>query len=434
LTDPYRVLFREGRLPPPEGFYKVLEVEVAADITVASRVVVTPRPNSENVSFNTRFELNADVASALRHLVTQTYSFPFSPTVDVFERIVTPGAEEMASSLLDEAKITDPLERKLSQKALEDHVIPAHEVKGHIESNLTPEKCFWEPQLIWSFLVECVQAPTRVAFQDYCDQWDDDILTQSCIVGEAHEVYALTRDEEAWRSFLDQAKSGDTFSNLKTLVRAKQSSTAVKLLNLLIQKSGGDIRTVNKIIDETCLEGNSNFSYSLPHMLRDLNRGIDIDDIPDHLLKETERKFIGRYTSKELETMIQEQRDAQERIARDPRTRGLLSTYISLSAQESTLNLEVHSAENSVFSINAIPFIASLQEARRILQSRGSEVVVSPVLSMETILRRWLEYLANGREYNQQEQFDVMKDLRRFYDLWKPAITEARRRIFKSGS
>ncbi len=168
-------------------------------------------------------------------------------------------------------------------------------------------------------------------------------------------------------------------------------------------------------------------------MLRDLNRGIDIDDIPDRVRNETERKFIGRYTPKELETMTHEQRDVQDRIARDPRTRGLLSTYVSLSAEESTLRLEIHSAENSVSSLNAIPFIASLQEARKILQSEGSDVVVSPVLSMETILRKWLEYLAIGREYDQLEQFDVMKDLGRFYDLWKPVIIEARRRIFGFG-
>jgi hypothetical protein len=75
-----------------------------------------------------------------------------------------------------------------------------------------------------------------------------------------------------------------------------------------------------------------------------------------------------------------------------------------------------------------------LQEARRILQDRGSDVVVSPVFSMESILRKWLQYLASGKEYDQWEHFDAMKDLGRFYDLWKPAIIEARRRIFKSGS
>ncbi len=239
MTDSSRVLFREGRLQPPDGFYKVLKAEIPADITVASRVVITPRPNLETVSFNTQFELKADVLSALRHLATQTYAFPLGPRVDVFERIVTPGAKGMISKLLDEAKITDSLARKLSQRALEEQVIPAHEVQGHIEPNLRPEKCFWEPQLIWSFLIDCIQAPTRVAFQDSCDRWDDDLLTQACIVAEAHEVYALIKDDEAWRRLRDQTKLGDALSNLKSLVRTKQNTTVVKLLNLLIQKSGG---------------------------------------------------------------------------------------------------------------------------------------------------------------------------------------------------
>jgi hypothetical protein len=378
--------------------------------------------------------LRADVVSALRHLVTQTYAFSLGPTVDVFERIVTPGAKGMIGKLLDEAKITDSSERISCQKALEDEVIPSHEVRGHIEPNLTPEKCFWEPQLIWSFLIDCLRAPTRVAFQDSCNRWDDDLLTQSCIVAEAHEVYALTRDEEAWKRLEDQTRSGNTLSNLKSFVRTRQNSTVVKLLNLLIQKSGGDIHALNRVIDETYLAGNANFSYILPHMLRDLSRGIDIDDIPDQVQHDTERKFIGRYTPKELETMTQGQREAQDKIARTPETRALFSTYVSIGAEESTLNLEIHSAEKSVSSVHAIPFIASLQEARRILQDRGSEVVVSPVLSVETILRKWLQHLANGKEYDQWEKFDVMKDLGRFYDLWKPAIIEARRRIFKPGT
>lgn len=432
MTDVKRALFREGRLQPPEGFHKVLESNVPASTTVSEgRVILRPTLNPKKVSFESKFELRSDVISALQHLVAQTQAFPLSPNVDVFERIVTPGAtENMINQLLDEAHVNDASMREFSKNVLEEQIIPTHEVQGHIGPNLNPDKCFWEPTLIWSFLINCLKAPSRVAFQDSCDRWEDDLLTHVCIVTEAHELYAMLKDEGAWEALRNGTREDD-LAIVKKMVRTKQDSTSVGLLNFLIKKSGGDLRVVNRVIEKMYLEGNSSLSFSLPHMLRDLNRGIEIDDIPNKIWEDTQRKFGGQLSPTELEAGIQENREAQEKLARNPVTRGLFSTYISVKTGESTLGLEVYSAENSVSAINSIPFIVSLQEARRILQSEGKEVVVSPVYSMEKILRKWLRLLATGREYNEMETFDVMKDLGRFYDLWKPAVIEARRRIFR---
>lgn len=433
MTDVKRALFREGRLQPPDGFYKVLESNVPASTTVSEgRVILRPTLSPKKVSFESKFELRSDVIAALRHLVAQTQAFPLSPNVDVFERIVTPGATEiMIDQLLDEAHVNDTSMREFSKGVLEEQVIPTHEVQGHISPNLNPDKCFWEPTLIWSFLINCLKAPSRVAFQDNCDRWEDELLTHVCIVTEAHELYAMLKDEEVWEFLRDETRDKE-LSNVKRIVRTKQDSTAASLLNFLIKRSGGDLRSVNRVIEKMYLEGNSSLSFSLPHMLRDLNHGFEIDDIPDKIWQDTQKKFAGQFSPAELEAGVQENREAQEMLARNPVTRGLFSTYVSVKTGESTLSLEVYSAENSVSAINSIPFIVSLQEARRILQSEGRDVVVSPVYSMEKILRKWLRLLAAGKEYNELETFDVMKDLGRFYDLWKPAVIEARRRIFRA--
>ncbi len=120
MTDPYRVLFREGRLNPPEGFDKVLTAQVPAYVAVEDRVVISSTSDPRKVSFHSHFELSEDVVLAVQNMIVKTHTFPLSPNVDVFERIVTPGAGGITSKLLDEANIIESKKRRLSEKALED--------------------------------------------------------------------------------------------------------------------------------------------------------------------------------------------------------------------------------------------------------------------------------------------------------------------------
>lgn len=434
MTNPYRILFREARVPPPEGFYEVLRMHLPAKIAIGKGVTIwTQPPDDISRAIDCKFDVGPASLSSLSYLSKGPFFFSTDPQLDPLERIVTPGTGgDFREELINSAKITDDEQRLNCHRIIEKFILPAHEAKGHIEVNLSFDKSSYESKAIWLQLHRCLNEPNMNRFLGFPYEISEDFLFQHYISGTMHELYALLREESAWKRLAEETEFRPLTTNLKHAIRAKQDSLAVRLLRFLIDKSGNEITKVNKVIDEMIIKADMSLSHSLPHLIRDLGRGVEIDDMIDSVLEQTYRKFSAQYSRDKLDEMMKEQRQSIREDRSKPAVKALLSTYMSLSYGDSYLDISFCSQENGEYAISAITDLVVMREGKRILDRSGTPYPVSPLHSMEQSWTETLEEIADGRFRDRTDlvtNFDALADFRRFYLSWRPALLLAQRRV-----
>jgi hypothetical protein len=435
LTNPYRVFFREVRVPPPEGFHEILRMHLPAKISVGSGVTIWPQPVKDIYNnIECKFPVGNLSLSALDFLSKETFFFPTDPQLDPLERMVTPGAgESFRNEMIDEAKISDTGQRHVCHRVLENYVIPAHEAKGHVEINLSAEKSSFECKSIWLQLMNCVKFPNINDFLDFPDHAAEDMLFQHYLVAPVHELYALLKEESVWKKLSENPKFETYTTKLKQSVRAKQDNLPVKLLQFLIEKSGNDLVKVQKIIDECVLKADLSLSHFMPDFLRDLARGVEIDNILDFAFEQTAKKCSKQYSPAKLAIAIEEQHQYAKEYRSHPAMKAVLSTYMSLSYSDSRLDISFYSQGEGENAVKAIPNLVALREAKKILDRQGNPYPISLLPSMEPIRIEMLEQIAYGRfrdEYpGPLHNFDALEDFGKFYRTWRPALLEAQKRV-----
>lgn len=349
-------------------------MRLPAKISIGTGVTIWPQ-HLQSVSGNIdcKFNVNKEAISALDFLSKGPFFFPVDPHFDPLERMVVPGAgEDFRDELINSAGIDDPKNRRVCHAVLKNYVLPIHEAKGHVEVNLSAEKSCFESRTIWLQLQECLKCPSIDKYLDYPATADEEMLFQHYFSSPMHELYALIQEEAAWKRFTDQPDVYPTTDRLKEAIRVKQDRLVVKLLKFLINKSGNDLAKVSRIIEELVLKPDLSLSHFMPHLIRDLARGIEIDDITDLAMELTAKKFSAQYSRNGLERSMKEQRQMEHDLRSHPAIKAVLTTYMSLSYSDSALNISFYSQENGEYSIRVIPNLVILREAKKILDKSGA--------------------------------------------------------------
>ena len=438
MTNPRRVFFREVMVPPPNGFFEVLRMRLPAKISVGTGVMIWPQPpkSISNIT-DCKFNVCKESLSALDFLSKGPFFFPVDPHFDPLERMVLPGAgKDFQDELITNAGIDDPKNRRICHAVLENYIIPIHEAIGHVEVNLSAEKSCFESRTIWLQLQECLKCPNIDKYLDYPATVSEDMLFQHYFSSPMHELYALIKEETAWKRFAEQPDFQPATGKLKETVRARQDSLVVKLLRFLMNKSGNDMAKVSRVIEELVIKPDLSLSHFMPHFIRDLARGVEIEDMVDFALELTAKKFSTQFSRSGLEVAMKDQRQREHKLRSDPAVKAVLTTYMSLSYNESTLTISFYSQENGEYSIRMIPDLVTMREAKRILDTHGLPYPISPLKSMEHTWTSTLEEIAEGgfkdRKTGPIYNFDALKDFSNFYRTWHPALLEAQRRIHRS--
>jgi hypothetical protein len=440
MTNPYRVFFREVMVPPPDGFCEVLRMRLPAKISIGTGVTIWSQPPKSIYNIvDCKFNLDKDTISALDFLLKGPFFFPNDPHFDPLERLLVPGAgAEFRNELIDNARIDDPEDRRICHAVLENYILPIHEAEGHVEINLSAEKSCFESRTIWLQLQQCLKCPSMNEYLDYPATVDEDILFQHYLSLPMHELYALIKEETAWKRFAEQTDFQPATNKLKGTIRAKQDSLVVKLLKFLNDKSGNDMAKVSKVVEELVIKPDLSLSHFMPHFIRDLARGVEIDNIVDFALELTSKKFSAQYSRSELDRAMKDQRQWEHELRSDPAMKAVLTTYMSLSYSESALTISFYSQENGEYSIRTIPNLVILREAKKILDRRGLPYPISPLQSMEHTWTSTLEEIADGKFKDRRDgpiyNFDVLKDFGNFYRTWRPALLEAQKRVLGKGN
>ncbi|MGD1055323.1 MAG: hypothetical protein ABR867_04480, partial [Nitrososphaerales archaeon] len=117
MTAVRRIQFREARIEQPKEFSKILEMDIPAIIRLNQKqnlVEIWPRQVGgieSNISF-CRYELKPATIRALEFISANPIRFDTSPSIDVFERISTPGAGgRFLDELLQEIETRKPSQR-----------------------------------------------------------------------------------------------------------------------------------------------------------------------------------------------------------------------------------------------------------------------------------------------------------------------------------
>jgi hypothetical protein len=420
---------------PPDGFHEVLSINVPAKISIGKEVIIWPQPPKSLLNvIDCGFNISEESISALYFLLKRPFVFPVDPFFDPMERMVMPGkGVDFRNELIDSARIGDIEDRRRCSELLEKCIIPVHEAGGHVEINLSAEKSCFESRTIWLQLQECLTCPDISKYLSYPATVEEDMLFQHYFSIPMHELYALIKEEGAWRRFEDQQDFQPTTGMLKETIRAQQDGLVVKLLRFLMNKSGNDMSKITSVIDELVIKPNLSLSHFMPHFIRDLARGVEIDDMVDFAFELTARKFSSEFSRSGLETAMQEQRKKEHEMRSHPAMKAALTTYMSLDYDESTLAISFYSQEKSELAIKMIPNLVLVHEAKKILETRGLPYPISPLQSMEHTWTSTLEEIAEGTFKDRRDgpvyHFDAMKDFTDFYKAWHPALVEAQKRM-----
>ena len=428
MTDIGRVVFREAHVAPPPGFHKILEVELPAKVSIGSRVVIIPQKDRQiRDGIKTRFEVDDSVAGALERILRGPFVFGIDPSVDPLDRLATPGAGGgFADALAGAAGFIEDGQKTEAAKALRKVILPAHESFGHLRVNLDPQYMSVETELIWQTIIQCFTEPKLDRFLDYPDRYPPGWLAQFYLVEPLHELYALLNDESAWRTLEDGSGQSDAFGRLKSAVRGMQEPTAVKLLQLVQEKSNDDIPKVLKVIQKGVRENYLGLSHSLAGILRPLAMGVELDKLEDLASLGVPAVTFEMTTPAEAERWREGQKEARKAHFADPMVRAAVSTFMTLGYDDSNLRATFFSVEDSEAAMRVVPMIDEVREARRILGEKGEY----PLFPMQTLGKRTAEEvkrLADGVIAGEDVRFqvDVLKEFREFYLAWHPAMVEA---------
>ena len=435
MTDPLRALYREARVPPPEGFHEILRLKVPAKISLGNVVTIWPQVDGIDIrkSLTSIFEPGRDCLGALKALASETFVFSSDPRLDPLERMTTPGAGAgFRKELIDRAGVSDPEGRHRSDRLLERLILPAHEGKGHIAFNLDLGRSCYESRAIWGQLIKCLTTPTLNEFLDFPDQMHEQFLFQHYIVPVAHELYAVLVEDEVWRQLDGEKDLSGIVPGLRDAVRGLQDPTVIKLLQFLNEKSGNDLARVRKVIDDQVINADMSLSHFIPHLLRDLHRGVEIDRIPGFNLEQTEKQFTGKYTPEALQRAMAEDRESVAAMKSSDTAKAAFSTYYSVEYSGSNLEVVFYSQERGELALKFIPTLVSVHLARRILERQNRSYPVSLLPSMQNNTSKWIRDLAD-RAYRDDPsagvQFDALKEFGAFYMSWRPALILAKKRI-----
>ena len=435
MTDPLRALYREARVPHPEGFHEILRLKVPAKISLGNVVTIWPQLDGVDIrkSLTSTSEPGSDCLGALRALVGETFVFSSDPRLDPLERMTTPGAgAEFRKELIDRAGVSDPEGRHRSDRLLERLILPAHEGKGHIAFNLDLDKSCYESRAIWGQLIECLTTPTLDAFLDFPDKIHKQFLFQHYIVPVAHELYAILVEDEVWRELDGEKDLSGIVPGLRDAVRGLQDPTVIELLQFLSEKSGNDLTRVRKVIDDQVINADTSLSYFIPHLLRGLHRGIEIDRIPEFNLEQTEKQFAGEYAPEALQRAMAEYRQNIAAMKSSDTAKAVFSTYYSVEYSGPNLEVVFYSQERGELALRFIPTLVSVHLARRILERQNGSYPVSLLPSMQNYNSKWIRDIANKTYRDDPSagiQFDALKEFGAFYMSWRPALLLAKKRI-----
>jgi hypothetical protein len=423
MTNPYRTFFRQAFVPPPDGFSKVLEIKLAARAQASSKgpICIWPQPPKDiSQIIECKFNVSKQVLSSLNILSKGPFLFSADPHFDPLERIATPGSgDDFTEQLLQAAPIVNPVDKQICGKLLKNTVLPAHETKGHLEVNLSVERAAFEFKGIWLQLMRCL-SETKDSFLDFPCQADQKLLMELYINPAVHELYAILKEESAWRPILENNDINLPASLLHRSVRRLQDRTVVGLIRFLKEKTNDDIGKFLTVVNNCVLKYNTSLSHNVPQILRELADGVGIDDLEDRVMQQA---MAGL---NETELMI-----AQNNVFKAKEAKAIVSTYMSLGFDASAVTISVFSQHYGQESVDAIPSLVIVREARKSLDNSGVQYPISPFASMEPMWDTLLEDIANKRSNYRRSasQMDVVKDFANFYRVWAPALSKAKTEI-----
>lgn len=420
LTDVRRlVLSREARVRPPEGFHRILEMEVPARINAngaTGQVTIWPDPVSriEDWVRYCKYEISNNNLKALKFLATNPITFNVKPQVDIFERIATPGVGgEFIDELLRGVKSKIPEQRNFLRTTLIEAMYE-HEAAGHIRINLDPEcmtmESYMQYRKLWSVIVENSDEDYYEILRSFADPGH---ARDTTLLEPIHELYALVCDEAVWQAFETNDYFDSKVSAFKEAIRLEnEDKLAVALFRILMQRSNNDVKVVKKALNGMFGGPPVPFSRLMYEFFGLLSEGEDFDTALVSVRDDAKAFKDGM----KLEWPGQMTDEGK----------AMASTHFTINYNESSLNIAFYSAAENQQAIERVREIILYREAQKLLP-------VPYDWDIEPFKLQLLQRLESIREGKRMVRDPIYVSSARsaeFGVYWQTAVLEAMERIF----